>query len=215
MPQIKEIGMKKGLKKAVAVLLAMFTLTGFNIQSFADDICSNELNGEVLIDNEKYVLLSESTATIEEGVICRTQVYQKSDEVGQYSVNSSRGSKTIKVENDFIVSKTGTKTLWATITIGGKFSWDSQNDTVTVTNVSHNVITNTGRFFQVLNNPAVEYGDNQGANFLFGRKYAYIKKELTMTNGYANSQQTFSLYVDVNIDGHHSYTPSTAHITIN
>lgn len=207
--------MKKGLKKAVAVLLAMFTLIGFNIQAFADDICSNELNGEVLIDNEKYVLLSENTATIEEGVVCRTQVYQKSDEVGQYSVNSSRGNKTIKVKNDFIFSASGTSTWWATITIGGKFSWDSQNDTVTVTNVTSSVSTNNGRFFQVLNNPAVEHRDNQGANFLFGRKYAYIKKELTMTNGFAHTQKTLSLYVDVNIDGQHGYTPNTADIEIN
>jgi len=207
--------MKNSLKKAVAVFLGVFTLICICTGAYADELCSNELNTEWVIENgDKYTLLSEKTMTTEDGVVCRTQVYQKSDELGQYSVNSSQGHKTIRVKNDFKISKTGTTTLWATITIGGEFSWNSQNDTVTVTNVTSSVEKNNGRYFEITNNPPVEYGNNQGANILFGRKYAYIKKEITMTNGYPHSQQTFSLYVDVNIDGQHSYTPGTADIVI-
>ena len=66
---------------------------------------------------------------------------------------------------------------------------------------------------KVTKDPAPTYKSDQGSNAFLGNKYAYMQKEITMTNGAATN--TFTLYASVNIKGSINTNLSSADIYVN
>ena len=53
-------------------------------------------------------------------------------------------------------------------------------------------------------------------DFVFRKKYAYIERKITMTNGDERvSKKTFTLWLDVDVTGDIHAKPGTADITVN
>lgn len=175
-----------------------------------EDLNYNQTNGL----QDDYVLISEEVCVDDNGFECISKVYQKADEINAYSTNQVyKGEMTLKVENTFTKTASGQTQEWVTMWVQGKFKWDTEQDYIKVSNVTYYTDPHTSATMKVTKNPAPTYKSDQGSNILFGNKYAYMQKEITMTN--SAKTYTFKLYASVNIKGSINTDPTSADIYIN
>lgn len=59
----------------------------------------------------------------------------------------------------------------------------------------------------IVDNPDPVGKSDQGSNFLLGNKYAIVRKDVTMTNGFNNNRREFHLSLDVNCKGEYHTDP--------
>lgn len=205
----------KKIKRFVAACAATVMLFSLTAKANAEEF---EENGAYVCetdDNEDYVLISEQTIVIDDETTCVSRIYQKADEVNTYSAKSSSGHMTVTAENTFSYTYGGVTSVWATLWVKGTFYWDSEKDTATVSNVTAGKELGPGKYYKVLEEPEVLHENNQGATFLFGKKYAYIEKKLKMSNGASGSEKTLTLWLDVNVVGDITTKPGSANVTVN
>ncbi len=209
----------KNIKKLVAACVAAVMTMSLVVVAGAEDVedmSEYTFEMDYVSDDEDFVLVSEQSYAYENGLECVSRIYLKSDEMDMCAARSTQGHMTVKAENTYTESGAGVSTDWVTMWVKGTFTWNSQADTATVSNVTYGVSPNSGRLFKVLSNPEPVHASNQGATFLFGKKYAYIEKKITMTNGDERvSKKTYTLWLDVDVTGDIHTKPGSADITVN
>lgn len=86
--------------------------------------------------------------------------------------------------------------------VKGTFSWNSDNDTATVTDTSYGYERLTADATNKISNESFTSGSNQGSEDIFGigHKYAFVQYSFTMTNSLQYPKK-YSLYLDVNTEG--------------
>lgn len=168
------------------MLVVLINVLNISVIAYSDDIKSG-----ISDDTGELILLSETSTVLEDGTIMHERVYS--------SVNTKArgvsGSGTFRNETELEFSD-GTAPLkcW----VQGVFSWNSESDYVTVTNRVYGHSTVPSKCS--INNERKTYGNNQGMNFLLGRKYAYIRYTFVFENMFG-FQRNVELYLDVNVDG--------------
>lgn len=209
----------KKIKKIVAACVAAAMTMSLVVVVGAEDVEDKSeytVETNYVSDDEDFVLVSEQSYADENGMECVSRIYVKADEINMYAARSTQGSMTVKAENTFTESGAGVSTDWVTIWVKGTFTWNSQADTATVSNVTSGYTPNPGRLFKVISHPEPVHYDNQGATFLFGKRYACIERKITMTNGDERvSKKTFTMWLDVDVTGDIHAKPGTADITVN
>jgi len=151
------------------------------------------------------VLVSEETFTDENGVTVTHRSYIKDSGIKPCG-GTSKGELETKEEKTYKVGVTEWVTLW----VKGRFKWDSQANTSTVTLLDEGYIHHAKGIKIIKNDPAVTK-DNQGGKW-GGKRYSCIDKRITMkggvTTGLASDENTFRLWVDVNVNGEKSLKPN-------
>lgn len=209
---------EKNQKIVAACVAAAMTMSLVVVAGAEDVEDKSEYTVETnyVLDDEDFVLVSEQSYADENGLECVSRIYLKADEIDMCAARSTQGHMTVKAENTYTESGAGVSTDWVTIWVKGTFTWNSQADTATVSNVTSGYTPNSGRLFKVLSDSGHVHKDNQGATFLFGKKYAYIERKITMTNGDERvSKKTFTLWLDVDVTGDIHTKPGSADITVN
>jgi len=145
----------------------------------------------VYSDDSKMYLVDEKI-TYEKNCVITERLYSSVDSDSK----AASGSGTFKYEKEEQYQTTS-----VTYYVQGFFTWNSTNDTATVTNVKKGYTAPSGF---TIKNQNLASGSNQGATFLFGRKYAYAQYTLTIKDSIGLTRNC-SAYVDVNVDGVVSY----------
>lgn len=159
--------MRKFFKRIAAVILAAFMMICSSATAFAEN--GSQLYETVNIDGIEMFLISEKTS-IEDGCAVTSRIFS--------SVNprsrAASGSGTYRHEKELTYDNNNL-TYW----VQGYFTWNETNDTATVSNVKYgyNPLQNINA-----KDHNIDYGSNQGATFLFGKKYAYARYTFTAVN---------------------------------
>lgn len=197
----------KKISTVFVAVLAACSMSAFasaaenqNIDTVVND---EEINRElVLISDETYELDDEWTVTVKG----YTDAGNSVDEISTQSTGS--GSDYYKYYYKFTKSAVGQTWDWLEMWVWGTFNWNTAADTVYVTgagskiNILHShptIVSDTGTVSK----------DNQGATFLFGKRYGIVYRTLVMHNG-SNLKNTFKLSIDVNVKGEVHCDPKAA-----
>lgn len=189
----------KKMKKLLCLATAVMTAASLSVAASAEsNVGSGVQDGtstEISAEDEGYILVSEEEY-FDEDLQCNVidRVYRKGDGIAAYA-DLSEGTDTIRREVTFV--EKGFE--WARIWVSGTFSWNSQDNTATVTNWNGG-FTQLNNSAEILDNPKVEHGSNQGG--FVGSKYAYVKKSVEMQiPGASITNHKYALEIDVNVWG--------------
>lgn len=134
-------------------------------------------------------------------------VYVQKDEQPDASVNSASAweSETITVNRSIYQDPDKAHgSLLAEMIITAKFRWNGETAEVVGTPYCHTNIRSAGEEIIIaVRNKEVHYASDQGSNFLFGNKYAYVEYIVTLTYdlksiGLGVIPMDYRLYVSVN-----------------
>ncbi len=177
----------KIFKKIFSLFISFCLMMSMCVLASADDIGYTDIYS----DDCKMYLVDEKI-TYEENCVITERLYSSVDP----NSKAASGSGTFRNEKEEQYQTTS-----VTYYVEGYFTWNSTNDTATVTNVTKGYTAPPGF---TISNQNLTWGSNQGATFLFGKKYAYAQYTLTITNSIGLSRSC-SVYVDVNVNGDPSY----------
>lgn len=145
-------------------------------------------------------MLVEESTNIVNGFTIINRCYYSTDNFGRTSISSTAseasGSRTVKYERDIIQKNTFLYTMY----VSGDFTWNSANDTATVTNVQTGNKKYNSSAYPKVKTEIISYASNQGQTAFFGYKYAYAKYTLTLKNG-LTWVEDYVAYIDVNVIG--------------
>lgn len=160
--------------------------------------CNNDLieEGYLLVDTDYAIDNSSNTLIVDRTYVLEDNHLSvlSSGEIGSKTVKKSRSIYSDNDKYDLLII------MWAS----GKFSWNEDNDTATVTDAKgwYDIYypSNSGAKVSKTN---LENKNNQGATTLgglFGHKYAYVQYIVTLKNqlGYTREEK---LWIDVNVVG--------------
>lgn len=200
----------KKFRKLGCLAMAAVTMLSMSVSASAesyigDDVMQTEAVVTAEPDDEGYVLIGEETFINEDGVTVTHKSYIKDSGISTCGT-ASKGEADIKEEEEYKVGVTPWVTLW----VEGHFKWDSAANTSTVTLLDHGHVKHAGGVKIIKNDPPTT-GNNQGGHW-GGKKYSYIDKRITMkggaTVGMSGDENTFRLWVDVNVNGEKSLHPN-------
>lgn len=188
----------KTTKNFIAAALAVGMALTMSVMSSAETIESYAETVEVIpqevlsgTELQGFVLVSEEQYVDENGCVNIDRLYVK-DEAMLLSSSGTRTYKVTKnVENSF--------EMW----VKGTFTWDSEDDTATVTNVSSGYEILDSYSNITIEDEVTKYDSNQGKEELWGlvgHKYAYIQYDLTADSSTWKDRH-YSIYTDVNTEG--------------
>ncbi len=186
------------MKKIIAAVLSAATVLTMSVAASAETI-EDVINSENAIERKTesvdmnadgLVLIFEEQYVDENGYTITDRVYV---EDGIMPLATS-GTKTIKATKNI----DNAYEMW----VKGTFSWDSENDTATVSDASYGYERLDSSVNNKISNESFTYKSNQGSEDIFGlgHKYAFVKYSFTMTN-YLSYSKNYSLYLDVNTEG--------------
>ena len=191
----------KKIRKLLCMAVAAATMLSMSVSASAEidndsGIMLTETVANAEPDEEGYVLVSENTYTDENGVTVTLRSYVR--DTGIDTLGSvSKGSDIIETAE----YKVGV-TKWVTLWVEGKFAWDSDANRATVQLLDQGYKTHVNA--DVISNPPVSMGDDQGGNS-GGNRYAFLEKKITMkggtTVGVSSDKHEFRLRVEVNSNG--------------
>lgn len=150
------------------------------------------------VDSDGYVLVSEEKYMDGDFFII-DRLYEYPG-ISTYATDT--GTKDLKKSRSIYKNFSNYGDLLAVMWVSGTFKWDKPKDTATVSNPkgwfedysdSNYTITNKDGF--------PEYGSNQGMTTFLSQRYAYIKYIINVHNKTNQSNNEFTLWVDVNIEG--------------
>lgn len=186
------------MMKIIAVVLSAATVLTMSVAASAEtieDVINSEnaierKNESVDMNGDGLVLIFEEQYVDENGYAITDRIYV---EDGIMPLATS-GTKTIKATKNI----DNAYEMW----VKGTFSWDSENDTATVSDASHGYERLDSSVNNKISNESFTYKSNQGSEDIFGlgHKYAFVKYSFTMTN-YLGYSKNYSLYLDVNTEG--------------
>ena len=161
----------------------------------AEDLHSTE------VDDEGFTLISKEEFVDEDNITHRICLYEQDDGISTASINT-RTTKTYRATYDAEVHGFGITDpdVWVHLEVLGTFTWDGDSYIV-VDQKTAKPIVDKKPGFELVGEPKFVALSDQGSNFLFGNKYAIIRVDVTMTNGFANNRQSFHLSLDVNVKG--------------
>ncbi len=183
---------KKLFSVAVAATMALTMSAVSNAETVESviDTCDSIETSNSGAYSDGFVLVSENQYVDENGNTITDRLFVK-DDIMPLTKSGTRTYKVTKNVKDAFE-------MW----VQGTFSWDSEKDTATVTNVSsgYEILDTQARV--EISDEVTEYKSNQGKEepFGVGHKYAYIQYELTAdVSTWPKSH--YSIYTDVNTEG--------------
>ena len=206
----------KKFKKIMAACLAAVMAMSMAITASAETVESTELNAlgsetDMIAQayNDGFSLVSDEVFADEDdsSIIHHITVFEREENSG-ISVASANAitTKTYKVSHTMGTSdKTYGHRDWVNMWVQGTFSYD--NDAYIVVDDK----TFTGGATEIdgykIIGKSLGCESDKGANLFWGRKYAIIWIDVTMTNNYAGNKTSFHLSLDVNVEGKYNATP--------
>ncbi len=195
------------IKSFIAACLAAITaLSGSALTVSASEVEDvNIVEAEDLhsaeVDDEGFTLISKEEFVDEDNIIHRICLYELDDGISTASTNA-RVTKTYRATYDAKVYGFGITDpdTWVHLEVQGTFTWDGDSYIVVDEKTAKPTVKEKGGF-KLVGEPKFVALSDQGSNFLFGNKYAIIRVDVTMTNGFANNRQSFHLSLDVNVKG--------------
>ena len=176
--------MRKLLKRVLSCIIA-----GSMIFSVATNASASS---QTAVNEDGLYLVSETETVLEDGTIETSRVYSSVNP----RLRAVSGSGTFRNEKELTFSNADAEPFkyW----VQGYFTWNSVTNTVTISNpvFGHDPVRGTCK----IENEVKRYDSNQGFNFLFGRKYAYISYIFSYVN-WVGLDRTCDVYLDVNVDG--------------
>lgn len=151
---------------------------------------------------EGFELVDEITTEESDGVLATTKIYA---EQGVMPYSTESGTQAYRAEVVFTESLANFK--WVRIWVEGTFTWNGETAYVSETYGKAVEATNPTSI-EITDNPKWTYGSDRGTNFLFNKKYAYVEKCCTATNG--NTTHDYKLRLTVDCSGKYSTKPSNA-----
>lgn len=138
-------------------------------------------------------------------------IYVQTNEQTNTSVNSTSEweYKTVTVNRSiYDESNKSYGTLYATMKVTAQFKWDGSTAKVVGTPNCTTTIESAGKALGLeKENKVISYCSDQGSNFLFGNKYAYVEYVVTISNipksssSSSTTSKDFRLYVSMNRNG--------------
>ncbi|MGN0670805.1 MAG: hypothetical protein ACI4JZ_09670 [Oscillospiraceae bacterium] len=207
--------MKKVLSKILSSILSVAVTMSLAITSFAETTGHSPIIADGAIRNESQssndlVLVSENTYELNDEWSVTVLGYKDAGNSNDYisARSAGSGSDFYKYYCKFTKSAVGQTWDWLEMWVWGMFNWNTAADTVYVTNYGSemNVLHTHAT---IVNDTGTVHKDNQGMTFLGGHRYGIVSRTIVMNNG-SNMNQSFTLSVDVNINGDVNVSPSNA-----
>lgn len=174
-------------KKTLAMMMAGIMLASSSVNVSAQKIPEEENQLVCTSDGTEMYLIREEQ-TVEGDCVITTRLYSDVNPM----LRATSGSGTYKSEKEHKFNNY-TMTYW----VQGYFTWDSENGTSKVSNVSSGH-TDVGGV--TVSDESTTSASNQGSNILWGHKYAYAKYTFKTTN-WAGGTLNFSAYIEVDTQG--------------
>lgn len=199
----------KKFKKALAFIFSVNTALSISLNTYAVtseldlSVSQNELSLNETEELSGFSLISQEQTIDENGFLIIDRTYVENTP-STYSTNDANsGSKTVKKSRSIYNNGSTSGDLWVIMWASGKFSWNTEKDTATVTNAKGWYDLYDLPSIREITNTKTNYDSNQGATILggaLGNKYAYVEYILTMKNEFGATQD-YKLWIDVNVKG--------------
>lgn len=207
----------KVFKKIMAACLAGIAAMSMAVTASADTAKMSEINAFAAEDvmvaqvyQEGFSLVSEEEFVKEDGediIIYRVRVFKRSEN-DESSVMSTNASTTDTYFLDYTAAvqpwPLKEPQEWVYMWIKGSFKYDGTTCYVSGVDGDAEMVSPGITF---VDGPKVEGKSDQGSNILFGNKYAIVRNDVTMTNGFNNNKRDFHLSLDVNCKGEYHTDP--------
>lgn len=207
----------KVFKKIIAACLACVAAMSMVVTANADAVEMSETNTFLTADTALaqvyqagFSLVSEEEIVDKEGediIIYRVRVFKRSEN-DESSVMSANASTTDTYFLDYTAAvqpwPLKEPQEWVYMWIKGSFKYDGNTCYVSGVDGGAEQVSPGITF---VDNPRPVGKSDQGSNFLFGNKYAIVRKDVTMTNGFSNNKRDFHLSLDVNRNGEYHTDP--------
>lgn len=184
----------KKLKKVLCLVIAIAAALSMSVVASAESDTNLEFsqtgtNVESDSQEAEFALVSEEL--IEgDGWTADVETYV---EDGVSVLANNLGTKRYKCTATFYDSDTHVKCV--TIWVVGTFSWNQDKNQATVTDYDSDHTVESAAFKETDSN--LKTGNNKGG--FLGNRYAFVQKDVVLTNG--GGRDSFTLWLDVNVKG--------------